>query len=97
MVGSELPFEQIKPVFKAPTVARWNACKHIFKYINETLPYELTFKPSQLLNLEGYCDADWASNLDDQKSVSCICIFLERNLVTCNKNRRLWHVQYLNT
>ena len=34
-----------------------------------TISYGLTFKPAQVLNLEGYSDSDWASNLDDRKSV----------------------------
>ena len=47
-----------------------------------TISYGLTFKPAQVLNLEGYSDSDWASNLDDRKSVRGVCIFLGGNLIT---------------
>ena len=56
--------------------------------MKETLSYGLTFKSSQLLNLEGYCDADWASNLDDRKSVSGIFIFLGGNLITWSSRKQ---------
>ena len=39
------------------------------------------------MTLEGYCDVDWASNLDDRKSVSCICIFLGGNLITWSSRK----------
>ena len=72
---------------KAPTVAYWGACKRVFKYVKGRRSYGLTFKSSQLMNIEGYSDANWASNLDDMKSVSCICVFLGGNLITWSSRK----------
>ena len=72
----------------APTMAHWNACKRVLRYIKGTFSHGLTFKPAQIMTLEGYCDADWASNLDDRKSVSGICIFLGGNLITWSSRKQ---------
>ena len=72
----------------APTVAQWGACKRILQYIKGTLTHGLTFTPTQFLTLEGYADADWASNLDDRKSVSSICVFLGGNLITWSSKKQ---------
>ena len=40
------------------------------------------------MNLEGYSDADGASNLDDWKSVSGICVFLGGNLITWSSHKQ---------
>ena len=40
------------------------------------------------MTLEGYSDADWASNLDDRKSISGICIFLGGNLITRSSRKQ---------
>ena len=73
---------------QAPTVAHWNASKRILRYIKGTLSYGLLFRPAQLLTLEGYSNADWATYLDDRKSVSGICIFFGGNLVTWSSRKQ---------
>ena len=35
-----------------------------------TISHGIMFTPTNLLNLEGFSDANWASNLDDRKSVN---------------------------
>ena len=79
---------KLSQFLQAPTVARWNACKRILRYIKGTLSYGLLFRPAQLLTLEGYSDVDWATNLDDRKSVSGICIFFGGNLVTWSSRKQ---------
>ena len=65
-----------------PTTTNWVACKRILCYINGTLDYGISFCPTLVLSLEGFSDADWATNLDDQKSMSGLCVFLGPNLIT---------------
>ena len=73
---------QLGQYLQAPTLAHWKACKRVLRYIKGTISYGLKFKPTQLLKLEGYSDANRASNIDDRKSVSGICICLRGNLIT---------------
>lgn len=40
------------------------------------------------MDLEGYSDVDWESNLDDRKFVSGICIFLGGNLITWSSRKQ---------
>ena len=42
----------------------------------------LQFRANGHLNLEGYCDADWASSRDDRRSTSGYCVFVGGNLVS---------------
>ena len=42
----------------------------------------MLFKSASLFTLEGYSDSDCATNIDDRKSVSGICVFLRGNLIT---------------
>ncbi|XP_019437538.1 PREDICTED: uncharacterized protein LOC109343661 [Lupinus angustifolius] len=34
------------------------------------------------LTISAFCDTDWASDMDDRKSTSGVCIFLGPNLIT---------------
>lgn len=45
---------------------------------------------SPILSLEGYCDANWASDIDDPWSRSGFCMFLGRNLIS--RQSRKQHV-----
>ena len=57
-----------------------SACERILRYIRGTLSYGLLFKPTKVTSLEGYANADGASNLDDRKSEWCV-YFLGGNLI----------------
>jgi hypothetical protein len=52
----------------------WTAIKHIFRYLKYTKTYMLTFrgdnKDIQNININIFCDADWANNTSDRKSIS---------------------------
>ena len=72
----------VNKLSQTPTVSQWNACKRILRYVKGTLSHGLLFKPTSLFTLEGYSDSDWATNIDDRKSISGICVFLGGNLIT---------------
>jgi hypothetical protein len=46
------------------------------------------FKSHGHLNVEGYCDADWASCPDDRRSTSGYCVFVEGNLVSWQSKKQ---------
>jgi hypothetical protein len=51
-------------------------------YLKGSLGRCLLFKANVHLNIDGYCDADWASCLDDRRSTSGFCVFVGENLVS---------------
>nr|CAN75996.1 hypothetical protein VITISV_022989 [Vitis vinifera] len=64
-----------------PLESHWKAVKRILRYLSGTLDYGLHLRRSSQLNLVGFCDADWATDLDDKRSTSGYCVFLGENLV----------------
>ncbi|WJZ89636.1 hypothetical protein VitviT2T_008841 [Vitis vinifera] len=64
-----------------PLEPHWKAVKRILRYLSGTLDYGLHLRRSSQLNLVGFCDADWATDLDDKRSTSGYCVFLGENLV----------------
>ena len=62
-----------------PTVDRWAAVKHVFRYLKGTLDYKLCFqKYDDCLTLTGFSDADWGGS-EDRKSTSGYCFLLNKN------------------
>lgn len=51
-----------------PGKAHWVAAKRILRYLKGTLDAKLTYSKDGNSDLLGFCDADWASNIDDRKS-----------------------------
>ncbi|KAE8673637.1 Calcium-dependent protein kinase 34 [Hibiscus syriacus] len=67
----------------APCTQHWVAVKRILRYLCGTLDYGLVFQKTGFgLHLEAFTDADWASNVDDRRSISGFCVFLGGNLVS---------------
>ena len=48
----------------------WEVVKHIFRYLRGTKELQLTFDLDQPIEVEGFTDSDYASNLDNRKSMS---------------------------
>ena len=69
---------------QAPLTAHWKAVKRILRYLAGTLHHGLHLQHSSNshLNITGFCDADWASDVDDRHSTSGYCLFLGPNLVS---------------
>ncbi|KAL9308453.1 putative RNA-directed DNA polymerase [Arabidopsis thaliana] len=57
-----------------------NAVKRILKYVKGTTDVGLFYSKQTNQNLVGFCDADWAGNLDDRRSTTGGCFFLRNNL-----------------
>ncbi|XP_019434964.1 PREDICTED: uncharacterized protein LOC109341489 [Lupinus angustifolius] len=65
--------------------SHWRAVKRILRYLQGTQTTGLTIKPACLspnLSITAFCDADWASDIDDRKSTSGACLYLGPNVVT---------------
>ncbi|XP_020243647.1 uncharacterized protein LOC109821901 [Asparagus officinalis] len=60
----------------------------ILKYLKGAHVKGLLFKRSGHVNIEGYCDSDWASCGDDRRSTSGYCIFVGGNLVSWKSKKQ---------
>lgn len=52
--------------------SHWKAAKQIAKYLNSTKDYAITYGKERSNDVKGYCDADWAGDLESRKSTSGI-------------------------
>ena len=59
-----------------PNKGDWIMLKHVYRYIQGTLKYGLTFKQSEDFKLSAFCDADWASSSDDRRIITGYCFSL---------------------
>ena len=68
-----------------PSDQQWLVVKRTLRYLKSTVSLGLHFQADslqQLFPLHAYCDADWASDLDDRRSTSGAAIFLGPNSIS---------------
>jgi hypothetical protein len=65
-----------------PRTGHLEVVYQILRYLKGTPSKGLRFRANCHLNLEGYCDVDWASSRDDRRSTSEYCVFVGGNLVS---------------
>ena len=65
-----------------PKESHLTAVKRIIRYINGTPDYGLRYSKDLNACLAGYSDADWVGSVDDRKSTSRGCFYLDNNLVS---------------
>ena len=69
----------------APLYSHWVVVKRILMYLKGTLFHGLLLQPALItkpLVLRAFCDADWASKVDDRHSTSGAAIFLGPNIIS---------------
>ena len=52
-----------------PSSDHWSGVKRVFRYLKGTIDYGLVFSAGDGV-LHGYCDADWAGDIDNRRSTS---------------------------
>jgi hypothetical protein len=62
-----------------PTERDLSVAKGVLRYLKGTLDYTLTFKRGDKVQIQGYCDSDWASSYSDRKSISAYVYQLHSN------------------
>jgi hypothetical protein len=68
--------------FHSPTTLHYTAIKRILRYVKGSMSMGLHIGRSSSMLVSGFCDADWASCLDDRRSTSGFAIFLATNLIS---------------
>ena len=68
-------------------ILHWTTAKKILQYINGMKNFGLTLggesnNENKQINLTAYCNADWAGNVDDQRSTTGYLFFLNNHLIS---------------
>jgi hypothetical protein len=71
-----------------PRSGHLEAANRILRYLKGSPEKGLWLKANGHLNVEGYCDADWAGCLDGRRSTSGFCVFVEGNLVSRSSKKQ---------
>jgi hypothetical protein len=53
-----------------PGPRHWEAAKRVLQYVNCTRDHGITYRRDASVHLHGYCDSDWAGDLDNRRSTS---------------------------
>ncbi|XP_015166481.1 uncharacterized mitochondrial protein AtMg00810-like [Solanum tuberosum] len=60
----------ISRFMQQPSKVHYGAAKRVLRYIAGTLDFDIWYSKTDNFRLCGYTDSDWASSLDDKRSVS---------------------------
>ena len=71
-----------------PRAGHMDVVYRILRYLKSSPGKGLWFKRNQHLDVEGYCDADWASNIDNRRSTSGYCVFVGGNIVSWRSKKQ---------
>jgi histone deacetylase 1/2 len=79
---------KLSQYMSSPTIDHWQGIKRILRYLQGTINYCLHIKPSTDLDITGFSDADWATSVDDRKSVAGQCVFLGETLISWSSRKQ---------
>jgi hypothetical protein len=68
--------------------AHWQAVKRILRYLKGTAHYRLKLGGTTSATLTGYCDADWAGDLDDRRSTSGYVFYIGNGVVSWSSKKQ---------
>ncbi|KMQ85293.1 retrovirus-related pol polyprotein from transposon tnt 1-94, partial [Lasius niger] len=71
-----------------PGKIHWTALKRLFRYLKGTLNYKLQFRKDGNKHLEGYCDADWAGEIDKRRSTTGYLFRLQDAAISWKSKRQ---------
>ena len=70
-----------------PNESHWKAVKRIFRYLRDTVNYQLIFR-GDLKPLSGYADADWAGDQDTRRSTSGYVFDIDSAAISWSSKRQ---------
>ncbi|CAA7042283.1 unnamed protein product [Microthlaspi erraticum] len=69
-----------------PGSIHWEAVKWLLRYIKGSLDVELLYTKDKNLDIQGYCDSDYAADLDKRRSISGYVFTVGGNVVSWKSN-----------
>ncbi|KAA0052183.1 putative mitochondrial protein [Cucumis melo var. makuwa] len=72
----------ISRFMQCPSRDHFDAAKQVMRYIAETIEYGIWYSKVSDFKLCGFTDSDWASSLDDRRSVSANVFTLGSGVIT---------------
>jgi hypothetical protein len=73
----------------APTQIHYSHLLRVLRYLRVTISHHLFFIHSSSLQLQAYCDATWASDPSDRRSLSSYCVFLSGSLIASKTKKQV--------
>lgn len=73
---------------KNPGRVHWAAVKRILRYLKGTANMKLEYSKDGNSDILGYCDADWASDLDERKSTTGYVFNLQGGAISWNSKKQ---------
>lgn len=71
-----------------PGKAHWTAAKRVLRYLKGTIDTKLAYSNDDRNNFLAFCDADWASNIDDRRSCSGYVFMYQGGAISwCSKRQ----------
>lgn len=70
-----------------PGKIHWGAVKRVFRYLKITSKYKITYGTTNE-NLVGYCDADWASDIDERRSTTGYLFTINGGAISWSSKRQ---------
>ena len=83
---------QLSQYCNAPTIRHWNSILRVLRYLKGTIEYSIFYgpRPGDTIGpeLQGYCDADYAGDIVDRKSVTGHLYTINRGPVTWTSTKQ---------
>ncbi|XP_046602605.1 secreted RxLR effector protein 161-like [Neodiprion lecontei] len=71
-----------------PGKTHWSTVKRTFRYLKGTSKMRLEFSAEEIGEVIGYCDADWASDIDERRSCIGYVFILQGGAISWNCKRQ---------
>ena len=65
-----------------PGSQHWKAAKKVLRYLQGTKDLMLTYRSTNILDVVGFCDADFPCCIDDKKSTTGYIFMMARRVVS---------------
>lgn len=78
----------ISRYMQKPTACHLGAARRILRYVAGTVSYGLWYEKGKTVKLKGYTDSDWATSLEDRKSVSANIFFCGSGAISWSSKKQ---------